>query len=188
VDKFNPEHQTRLKGALFLHAVLFMREPKKELDDARVLLYWKQLEQFDIEVIEQAAFKLQGKLRKFPLPVDLVEACEAVVAKKTEGTFRPNPRPPGTVAWCDEGCDDTGWIEVRKPLRELRPDMFTADQVEGDQMGTAVRKCACWDINPVKRWRNQENKAGNVRREEKSENNWSPSRRGQLVQFRGGRG
>jgi hypothetical protein len=183
VDKFNPEHQTRLKGALFLHAVLFMREPKKELDDARVLLYWKQLEQFDIEVIEQAAFKLQGKLRKFPLPVDLVEACEAIVAKQSDNTYRPNPRPPGEKAWCDEGCDDTGWLEVRKPLRELRPDMFPSGQEGGDAMATAVRKCSCWDVNPVKRWRNQENKAGNVRREEKSENNWSPSRRGQLVQF-----
>ena len=187
MDKHNPQHQLRLKSALALHAVLFMRDPKKELDDARVLLYWKQLEQYDIETVEAAAFKLQGKLRKFPLPVDLVEACEAIV-EKTRGsdTAKPNPRPPGALAWCDEGCDDTGWLQVSKPKRELRPDIYAPEDEEGDRIGTAVRRCACWPFNPVKRWRDQQNRAGTVRREEKSNNDWSPNRRGQLVQFKRG--
>jgi len=182
VDKHNPDHQARLKAALGLHAILFMRDPKKELDDARVYLYWMQLQDFDIEVVEAASFKLQGKLRKFPLPVDLREACQAVLERTTRPSY-VNPRPPGEVAWCDEGCDDTGWVHVRKPLRELR-DM-REDDPDGDRLYDAVHRCSCWAINPVKKFREQQNVAGTIRHEEKQNNNWSPDRRGELVQFKG---
>lgn len=181
MDRLNPEHEMRFKKALGLLAITFMRDPKKELDDARVLRYWKQLEAFDIDVVESVCLHLEGKLRRFPLPVDIRDGCEVMQRKRANAIDRPNPRPPGDVAWCDHGCDDTGWLEVIKPLHELR-DFVARDDAMADQVYRAMRRCSCWSVNPVRRWRAEQNQAGVVRFDEKPD--YDPTRRGQLVPFR----
>lgn len=180
MDRMNPEHEARLKQALGLNAIVFMRDPKKELDNARVLRYWKALEDHDIEDVVAACALHEKRGKKFPLPADLLERVEAIVAKRG-GPYRGPVQAPGAVPWC-EVCLDSGTVFEAAPARQKRD--IDPDDPSGDQVYTWARKCECREQNPVYRYKQQQNKAGVIRREEKAENNWSPNRRGQLVPFR----
>lgn len=181
MNKFDPTCEPRLKAALGLHAILFMRDPKKELDNARVLLYFKALEEYDIEDVEAACYQLQKKLRKFPHPVDIVEECEAIVRKRDGAKMAgPPPMQPGDKPWCEE-CQDSGTVIRVAPAREKRD--IRPDDPTGDQVYSWAGACSCREHNPVFKWKALQNRAGVVRSEEKQGNNWSPNRRGQLVKF-----
>lgn len=161
---------------------MFLPAAKRELDDARVLLYFKQLEPYAIEDVEAACFNLQGKLRKFPHPADILdELAEMQAKRRTASAGAPAPRPPeGDEVYCYV-CNDSGWTSRRALVREMR-DVDARDPA-GDAEYTWAKKCACQSHNPIYRWRVQQNRAGIIRREEKDDNNWTPGRRGQLVRF-----
>lgn len=181
MNKFAGDEE-RLKGALALHAILFLRDPKKELDNARVLLYFKALEEYDIEDVEAACFDLQRKIRKFPLPVDIAEACARIVEKRDgRANAGPPPMRPGDKPWCED-CMDSGTLFSTAPAREKRD--IAPDDPSGDQVYTWAGKCPCRPDNPVYKWKMMQNRAGVIRREEKDHNDWHPGRKGQLVQFR----
>lgn len=182
MDRLNPEHEVRLKQALGLNAIVYMRDPKKELDNTRVLRYWKALEEYDIDDVVMACAQHEKRGRKFPLPVDIIERIEAIVKKRGDSKFSgPPPQRPGEQPWC-ELCLDSGTIFEVAPAREKRD--LAADDPSGDQVYTWARRCECRKDNPVYRWKVMQNRAGVIRREEKSNNDWSPGRRGQLVPFR----
>lgn len=182
MDRLNPDHEVRLKQALGLCAIVFMRDPKKELDVARVSRYWKALEDHDIEDVVMACAQHEKRGKKFPLPADILERVEAIVAKRGESKWSgPPPQRPGDQPWC-EHCLDSGMVFEVAAAREKRD--IAPDDPTGDQVFTWARKCECRSTNPVFKWKCQQNRAGVIRREEKANNDWSPHRRGQLVQFK----
>ena len=182
MDRLNPDHEVRLKQALGLCAIVFMRDPKKELDNARVLRYWKALEEHDIDDVVMACAQHEKRGRKFPLPADILERVEVIVAKRGDAKWSgPPPQRPGDKPWCED-CMDSGTVFTVAPARDKRD--IAPDDPSGDQVYTWAGKCSCRGENPVYRWKVQQSRAGVIRRDEKSNTDWSPMRRGQLVQFR----
>lgn len=183
MDRMNPEHEVSLKQALGLNAIVFMRDPKKELDVARVARYWKALEEYDIDIVVAACAEHEKRGKRFPLPADLLERCEVIATKRNAHKWSgpPPQRPDPDKPWCED-CLDSGTVFKVAPAREKRD--IDPNDPSGDQAYTWASKCDCRSENPVYRWKMQQNRAGVIRREEKNDNNWSPGRRGQLVQFR----
>jgi len=106
LEEWNPAHQDAFILALTQHATLHMRDPKKELDKARVRIYWKVLRDFDIGVIVKACDDLLGEMSSFPKPKHIKDRCLRVLAGRARAQRVNAERRPGIV--CDD-CRDGGW-------------------------------------------------------------------------------
>lgn len=160
LSRADPSHQERFKAVLVAFAVLFMKDPAKELDKPRVALYWRVLEAWDIEQIEAAGRKLLGEMHSFPKPVHFRKVLEKDARRR-----RDLKAAPVEGIYC-EYCEDLGmgvwWRGERgeDPPRQLTIEQFRA--LEGRRRAPAVaheriekrpprhawKRCTCVAHNP----------------------------------------
>lgn len=156
LSRADPTHDERFKLALTAHAVLHLKDIKKELDAPRLRIYWKVLEPFDIEVIEQASDALLGEMSTFPKPRHLKDACLKILQRRERGRRVSGAQADPAHIVCEE-CRDVGWRYVRADtgapvdlvrMRELEDEYFRRPEDERPTYRWRVRACFCRAKNP----------------------------------------
>jgi hypothetical protein len=160
LSRSDPTHQERFKAVLVALATLHMKDPAKELDKPRLQLYWRSLEQYDIEHIEAAGRHLIDESNYFPKPKHFHAVLRRIVKKRTGTTLQPTDG-----IWC-EWCDDLGlsvwWHgeDGEQPARQVRFLDFRAAEIKRRPPATPVlqvmkrkprhtwKACTCRNSNP----------------------------------------
>lgn len=161
LDKMNPDHQERFKLVLIAQATLHMKDPNKELDKPRLQLYWRSLQEYDIEHIETAGRILIDESDFFPKPRNF-----HAVLRKIAHERPPTTLPPTDGIWC-EYCDDLGlafywhgphgeiadgritrFLEYRDYELRQRPPATAHGMVQRQEPRWRARVCSCRNSNP----------------------------------------